>query len=186
MNVSEKYKSVWIAPERTGSRKVAEILSYYDFKSNGKLVFNHSNGYSHSHQSVVDDKYADYNLIVSIRNPYGKTYSLFRNFFNNRQSQGKDLFKKFLLEELPKGKMNNMILNPILNKNPDYIVRLEHMREDLSKIPFIFDILTEKQLDLMTQHGKQIEDFEVYYDQESKDIVYEYCKHLFILGGYEK
>lgn len=186
MNVSEKYKSIWIAPERTGSRKVAEILSYYDFKSNGKLVFDHNNAYSHSHGSQIHKSYMEYSLIVNMRNPYGKTYSLFRNFFKNGQSQGKDLFKKFLIEELPKGIMKNMIINPVLSKKPNFIIRLEQMKEDLSKIPFIFDILTEKQLDLMTQHGKEIEDFEVYYDQESKDIVYEYCKHLFILGGYEK
>ena len=186
MNVSEKYKSVWIAPERTGSRKVAEILSYYDFRSDGKLVFDHYNEYSHNHKSFIDDKYLDYSLIVGLRNPYGKTYSIFRNFFNNTQSKGKDQFKKYLIENLPKGDRMEEVQNPILSRQPDYLIRLEHMREDLSKIPFIFDILTENQLDLMTQHGKEIEDFEVYYDQESKDIVYEYCKHLFILGGYEK
>ena len=90
------------------------------------------------------------------------------------------------MEELPKGQRMNEVQNPILTKEPNYIIRLEHMEQDLFKIPFITDRLTSKQLSLMCQHGKEIEDFEVYYDQESKDIVYEYCKHLFILGGYEK
>ena len=38
-NISEKYKFEWIAPERTGSRKVAEVLSYYGFKRNNQPIF---------------------------------------------------------------------------------------------------------------------------------------------------
>ena len=186
MNISEKYKTIWIAPARTGSRKIAEIFAYYDFKSDGLPVFNHINGYSYNHKYYIDEKYKDYDVIVGLRNPYGKTYSIFRNFHNYKQSEGKELFKKFLLEELPKGQRMNEVQNPILTKEPNYIIRWEHMEQDLFKIPFITDRLTSKQLSLMCQHGKEIEDFEVYYDQESKDIVYEYCKHLFILGGYEK
>lgn len=186
MNISEKYKTIWIAPERTGSRKVAEILSYYEFKTNGKLVHDHVNGYSHDHQSFIDEKYNDYEVIVGLRNPYGKTYSVFKNFFNKEKNHNKELFKKFLLEELPKGNRLQEVQNPILNRKPNYIIRLENMEEDLLKIPFIKDVLTERQLSFMTEHGKPIEDWEPFYDQESKEIVYGYCKHIFDLGGYEK
>ena len=186
MNISEKYKTIWIAPERTGTRKIAEIFAYYDFKSDGLPVFNHINTYSHNHRCYIDEKYKDYDVIVGLRNPYGKTYSIFRSLFNVRRSEEKGLFKKFLLEELPKGEKMYEVQNPILDKEPNYIIRMEHMEQDLLKIPFITDRLTHKQLSLMTQHGKEIDDFEVHYDQESKDMVYEYCKHLFILGGYEK
>lgn len=186
MNISEKYKTIWIAPERTGSRKVAEIFSYYDFKSDGRQVHDHINGYSHNHRYLIDEKYKDYKVIVGLRNPYGKTYSIFRHFFNHGRSQGKELFKKFLTEDLPKGDRLYEVQNPILNREPDHIIRLENMAEDLLKVPFILNMLTEKQLRLMTQHGKEIEDYEPFYDQESKDIVYSYCKHIFDLGGYEK
>jgi len=186
MNISEKYKTIWIAPERTGSRKIAEIFTYYDFKSEGLPVFNHNNGYSHNHRCHIDEKYKDYDVIVGLRNPYGKTYSLFKNLYGKSKDKSKKEFKKYLREELPKKQTLKMVTSPTLNTIPKYIIRLEHMEEDLLKIPFITDILTPKQLSLMTQHGKEIEDFEVYYDQESKDIVYEHCKHLFILGDYEK
>ena len=186
MNISEKYRTIWIAPERTGSRKLAEIFAYYDFKSEGRPVFNHNNGYAHNHGYHIDEKYMDYDVIVGLRNPYGKTYSLFKNLHGTSKDKSKEEFKKYLVKDLPTRETLKMVTNPILNTIPNYIIRLEYMEEDLLKIPFITDILKPKQLSLMTQHGKEIEDFEVYYDQESKDIVYEYCKHLFILGGYEK
>ena len=37
-NVSERYKTIWLAPERTGSRKVSEILTFYDFKQNDTII----------------------------------------------------------------------------------------------------------------------------------------------------
>jgi hypothetical protein len=125
MNISEKYKTIWIAPERTGTRKIAEIFVYYDFKSDGLPVFNHINGYSHNHRYHIDDKYKDYDIIVGLRNPYGKTYSIFKSLFNVRRSEEKGLFKKFLLEELPKGEKMYEVQNPILDKEPNYIIRMD-------------------------------------------------------------
>lgn len=184
-NVSEKYKSIWVAPERTGSRKVAEILFFYDFKCDNKLVFQFGE-YNFSHNKPNDNKYDDYLLICNLRNPYSKVVSLFKNFYSNSCVKSKDTFKNYLVKDLPLGHMHKMVLNPILSRVPDHVIRLEHMTEDLKKLPFIFDVLNEKQVDLFTQHGKEIEEWESFYDQESKDIVYEYCKDQFIFGGYSK
>jgi hypothetical protein len=82
--------------------------------------------------------------------------------------------------------IKNMVINPILNKAPDHIIRLEYMTEDLMRIPFIYDVLNKKQIEMLTQHGKEIDEWESFYDQESKDIVYEKCKDHFIYWGYEK
>jgi hypothetical protein len=54
------------------------------------------------------------------------------------------------------------------------------------KLPFILDVLTESQVDMLSSHGKEIEDWEPFYDDEMKEIVYEYTKHQFKFWGYEK
>ena len=184
-NVSERYKTIWLAPERTGSRKVSEILTFYDFKQNDTPVFNFGN-YNFSHVMPTDGRYSDYKIICNTRNPYSRVYSLFKNFYDKFDFKNKGNFKKYLTEDLPNGQMTRMVVNPILNRVPDHIIRLEYMTEDLLKIPFIFDVLSEKQIELLAQHGKEIDEWEPFYDQESKDIVYEYCKDQFIFGGYSK
>lgn len=184
-NVSEKYRSVWFAPERTGSRKVAEILFFYDFRCQDKLVFQFGE-YHFSHRKPRDNEFDDYIQICNLRNPYSRVLSLFKRFYSKEQNKNRHTFKKYLREELPRGSMLNMVLNPILSRVPDHIIRLEHMSEDLMKLPFIHDVLNEKQVQLFTQHGKEIDEWESFYDQESKDIVYEYCKPHFIFGGYSK
>jgi hypothetical protein len=184
-NVSEKYKTIWLAPERTGSRKVSEILTFYDFKQNDIPIFNFGN-YNFSHVMPTDGRYSDYKIICNTRNPYSRVYSLFKNFYGKFNEKNKNNFKKYLIEDLPNGQMVPMVVNPILSRVPDHIIRLEYMTEDLLKIPFIFDVLSEKQIELLAQHGKEIDEWESFYDQESKDIVYEYCKDQFIFGNYSK
>jgi hypothetical protein len=184
-NVSEKYKTIWLAPERTGSRKVSEVLTFYDFKQNDGPVFKFGR-YNFSHVMPTDGRYSDYKIICNTRNPYSRVYSLFKNFYGKSNQKNKIDFKKYLMEDLPNGQMAPTVINPVLSRVPDHIIRLEYMTEDLLKLPFIKDVLTEKQIELLTQHGKEIDEWQPFYDQESKDIVYEYCKSQFILGGYEK
>lgn len=183
-NISEKYKIQWIAPERTGSRKLSEILSYYGFTNNGDKVFNFGKfNYSHYYDPT---KYMDYKILCSVRNPYSRVLSLFKNFYKTDTEKNKDSFKSFLINGLSSGGMRQMVLNPVLDRNPDYIVRLENMEEDLLKLPFIFDVLTESQIKLLVIHGKTIEPWEDYYDDESKNIVYNLIPNQFNFFGYEK
>ncbi len=184
-NVSEKYKFIWVAPERTGSRKVAEVLTYYGFQNNGTRVFEVGN-YAFNHYYTPDEKYEDYKIVCNTRNPYSRVYSLFKNFYGKSLKKDKDSLKSFLVNNLVSGEMVKMVMNPILSKKPDYVIRLEHMSEDLLKLPFISDVLTEEQVRMISSHGKEIEEWEQYYDLESKNIVYSYCKDHFIFGGYEK
>jgi hypothetical protein len=182
-NISEKYKFQWVAPERTGSRKVAEILSYYGFTHEGRKIFNNGT-FHHSHYYTEEQKHDGYKLIVSTRNPYSRAHSLFRNYFNTKKNSDKYDFKSYLLNM--SDAMKGLLTKPILAQKPDYIIRLENMREDLMKLPFIFDVLNENQLSLLTQHGKQIEPWEDFYDEEGKEIVYNLIRNHFDFFGYEK
>ena len=183
-NISERYKFQWVAPERTGSRKLAEIFGFYGFKYKGVNVFNNGN-YHYSHYTDLT-QYQDYKIICSTRNPYSRVLSLFKNYYEQYPEKSKENFKKYITEDLPKGMMLKMIENPILNQQPDYVIRLEHMADDLLKLPFIFEVLTEKQVRLLSEHGKPIDEWESYYDQECKDIVYESIPHYFEYFGYQK
>lgn len=181
-NVSERYKFVWIAPSRTGSRTMAEILSYYDFKFNGKPVFLF-NEHNYSHISPNPEQFQNYKIICSARNPYARLYSHFENYAVHFEEKSKSNFRKYVESKLWK---ENNLHYPILTEKPDYVIRLEHLKEDLVKIPFIFDKLTPRQLDLFLEHGKTLEPWENHYDDDIREIVYESFRNHFIFWNYEK
>jgi hypothetical protein len=184
-NISKKYNYLWIAPERTGSRKISEILTYYDFKNNGVSV-NNFGKYNYTHNVESYEEETNYKVICNARNPYGRTYDLFKNFYPIIKDKNKEGFKKYLTKDLTRGQMMNMVVNPKWDKPFDYVIRLEHMKDDLMKLPFILNVLTESQIDILSSHGKEIENWEEFYDDEMKEIVYSYTKHQFKFWGYEK
>ena len=184
-NISKKYNYQWIAPERTGSRKVSEILTYYDFKCNNKPL-NYFGVYNYNHNIEPNEEGIDYKVICNARNPYGRVYSIFKNFYDLIKDKSKEGFRKYLTEDLPRGQTTKMVTQPKWDKPFDYVIRLEHMKDDLMKLPFILDVLTESQVEAMSSHGKEIDSWEEFYDDDMKEIVYEYTKHQFKSWGYEK
>lgn len=184
-NISEKYKFEWIAPERTGSRKVAEVLNYYEFKRNNQPIFM-TGYYNHVHSAKFNELYSGYKVICNARNPYGRVYSIFKNYFRKMWGKSTVGFKQYLTNDLTPGHTLEMVLSPDPNRSYDYVVRLEHMVDDLLKLPFISDVLTETQLKMICSHGKEIEDWREFYDDEMKEIVYNLTKYQFEKWGYEK
>jgi len=185
-NISEKFKCQWIAPERTGSRKIAEILSYFGFTNDGKPLFS-SNQHKYTHEVYFDKEYEDYKLICNARNPYAKTLAIYKNFYKTGILIGsKENFKRFVFEDLRLGRTVKMVQRPILNRKIDYIIKLETIVEDLQKIPFIIEKFSSEKIALIASHGKPLRDWEEYYDQETKDVVYSYTSHLFEMWGYER
>jgi hypothetical protein len=184
-NISKKYNYQWIAPERTGSRKVSEILAYYDFKCNDKVI-NHFGFYNYNHDIEPNEEGTNYKVICNARNPYGRVYAIFKNFYTPIEDKSKEGFRKYLTEDLPRGQTMKIVVQPKWDKPFDYVIRLEHMKDDLMKLPFILDILTESQVEMMASHGKEIEGWEEFYDDDMKEIVYRYTEHQFNLWGYEK
>jgi hypothetical protein len=191
-NISEKYKFQWIAPERTGSRKVAEVLSYYDFKHIGNKIYDY-NGYNYTHKSIINENLwkgnypsSQYKTICNARNPYGRVYSLFKNYCVQITDKSKEGFRDYLLNHASKETHFTIIVEPKWVGPFDYVIRLEHMKDDLMKLPFILDVLTEPQVEMLSSHGKEIDDWGQFYDDEMKEIVYSYTEHHFKLWGYEK
>lgn len=188
INVSERYKTVLFLPQRTGSRSARAIFEFYQF-TNKSIFTNKSRNFLYTHKCEIFPEYEDYSIISTARNPYGRVLSLFIHFYpsKNPSEISKERFKKFCMDELSEGgSWFEVVTNPRMRRKPDYILRLESLKDDYIKIPFIFDVLKETQLDKMLIHDKPIQDWTPYYDQEMKDKIYEVCKNHFEFWGYEK
>ena len=181
-NVSEKYHAIWIAPARTGSRVMAQILNYCGFRHNQKPV-SLCQMPRFTHDFHDPELYNDWIHICSARNPYSRTYSLFKMIGNNQKIES---FREFILNRTFNYQGKDMYLKPYFLRKPEYIVRLENLKEDVTKIPFIKNHISETQLDYMLTHGKPLSSWEEHYDDEMKEIVYEVTKHQFEMWGYEK
>jgi len=183
-NVSEKYKFLWWAPERTGSRGTTNVLSYFDFKLDGKIVSD-STSYHYTHQCLYDNQYDNYKIIGNVRNPYGRVLSIFQNF-NGQFDINKETFKRYLFEQVAYGKDSEIINRTNFIKTPDYVLRLEYLEEDYLKLPFVKDRFTESQIHWLTIHGKPITDWEKFYNKEMKEFVYKLCQEQFEKFEYGK
>jgi hypothetical protein len=187
-NVNEKYEFVWIAPERVGSRSTCKIFTFCGFMCRGKQL-SLGNALNYTHNSEIPPKYKDYKIISSARNPYSRTLSIYKNFIT-LYKKGMTFKEYILCLTLDKPEQNfpkySTFINPVLEKQPEYIIRLENFYEDIRKLPFIYNHLTEKQLKMMCEHGKEIDEWESYYTQEMKDLVYPHLKHQFDMWGYER
>ena len=190
-NVNEKYRLVWIAPERSGTRSLVRIFTFCGFVCQGRPL-NLGYGYHYTHNWEIPEKYKDYKIISSARNPYSRTLALYKNFVYGFEDI---TFREYILgltcgkpeENLIDGNSKySTFTNPLFEKQPEYIIKLENFYEDIKKLPFIFNHLTEQQLEMMCEHGKEIEEWESHYDQEMKDLVYEHLKHQFDTWGYDR
>ena len=190
-NVNEKYRLVWIAPERSGTRSLVRIFTFCGFVCQGRPL-NLGYGYHYTHNWEIPEKYKDYKIISSARNPYSRTLSLYKNFVYGYEDI---TFREYILgltcgkpeENFKDGNSKySTFTNPLFEKQPEYIIKLENFYEDIKKLPFIFNHLTEQQLETMCEHGKEIEEWESHYDQEMKDLVYEHLKHQFDTWGYDR
>jgi hypothetical protein len=148
MNVSDKVKCVWWAPQRNATRAVATlIIKKYKFyvvkppKKNKVRTFNPlvplaPPEYKYSHVIDIPKDKEDYFLILNVRNPYSRVVSFWRN-------RSKATLLKWLTEpikeygNLPAGVMVDDYSAGLDIKKPDLLIRYEYLKEDVLKIPFI-------------------------------------------------
>lgn len=181
-NISEQYKCLWIAPSRTASRNTSKVLRHFGFEMNGKPVY-FNNTYNYSHFIPDLNSFSDYKIICNARNPYSRVYSHFENYATKLREKNKENFRTYVET---KGWEEVNLVQPILKKTLDYILRMEHIKEDLSKIPFISDKIHENQLDTYLSQEKKVSPWERFYDEDLKEIVYQTFKNHFIFWGYQK
>lgn len=162
MNYSDKYKIVWLAPERCATRIVSHIFKDYDFfyKSSSEGQSTSLCEPYHSHGMKIFNGYEDYEIVCSIRNPYDRVLSIFTNLTTVGSDQvfskgTKDIFiRKFeyFVEEVfsfteYKKLVENSEKYPIFNNyiskltfnelTPAKFIRMENLKEDLNKLTFL-------------------------------------------------
>ena len=215
MNVSHKYKVIWWAPERTASKLLTQIFKHFEFEYPENKKRNHKLGEPyHSHEIGIPEGCENYEIICSVRNPYDRVLSLFKNFTSvglnalYTRDRKDDFVKKFdyfikelYIHAIKNDRIKNLeietpIKTQIAKMNfstriPDYFIRMENIKEDLEKIPFIeqsplwrsgefLDLIdNNKFINRRPYHYNEI------YTFESANKVYQYQKKLFFICGYD-
>jgi hypothetical protein len=215
MNISHEHKTIWWAPEKTGSKVTSHILKNYDFFYYERYPNSEQRRLCdpyHSHYIIFPDEYSDYEVICSIRNPYDRILSIFINFSRLSLVYTKDnieyyrkRFEIFIKE---------MFLSPNLTQNlpyapdspnlgrylkkvnfsdkvPDVFIRMENLENDLKSINFIKNTDLWEKSDFSGFLSKN--DFIVkrpfyfwdVYTNTSAKYVYEYFKNHFYLCDYD-
>lgn len=216
MNFSKKHKIIWWAPERCATKLVADIFSNYDFEyretpnSESKEL---TSPY-HSHSIFVPEEFNDFKIVCSIRNPYDRVLSLFINFtsvgsqlvYTKKTKQVFiDRFSEFVFQLLQYSEVRKLDPDPeknIVLKNyvakydfndrvPDFFIRMENLKEDLSKLDFISEsplwksnFFDEFILDNPFLNTRPY-NFDEIYTFESAQIVFNYFKKHFFLCRYD-
>jgi hypothetical protein len=218
MNISHKHKIIWWAPERCGTKATAHIFSKLGFEyftsidETEKFVTDDGINYQ-SHNIDYPEKYDDYKIICSIRNPYDRMLSIFSNFTNvgttfvytkNNHQNLVNTFESFIREMLLYNKVTtaeDLEKRPIQksylykysfeSRVPDFFIKMESLEEDLGKLDFVkeSEIWKSGYIRDYLKHNPHINKkpfkFNDVYTFESAKRVYEYHKKQFIISDYD-
>jgi hypothetical protein len=215
MNFSTKHKIIWWAPERCATKLVAEIFSNYDFEYQVQQQFPPQplTLPYHSHNIFVPKEFEEFKIVCSIRNPYDRVLSLFTTFttigtqtvYTKKTKQVFiDRFSFFVKQLLFYSEVRKLDPNPekntILKKYvakydfedriPDYFIRAEHIKEDLSKLEFISESQMWKSEffnDFISNNpylNIKPYKFDEIYTFETAQLVFHYFKKHFFLCNY--
>jgi hypothetical protein len=136
MNVNHDLKVVWWLPSRTASRSVSEILAYYKFYNS---ILNLPVTESYTHAMAIPIGCDDYTLVCNIRNPYAKVLSTWHlRHFKQEPETGNLILEKSFSEFVTPA--NARVEESVITQNkrtPDFYVRVEHLIDDLHKLPFL-------------------------------------------------
>jgi hypothetical protein len=217
MNISHEHKIIWWAPERCGTKATAHIFSklgfeYFIDETETKKQITDDGIYYQSHSLKYPEKYGDYKIICSIRNPYDRMLSIFSNFTNlgstfvytkDKSQNLVNTFESFIREMLLYNKVStkeDLEKRPIQksylskysfeSKVPDFFIKMESLEEDLGKLDFVreSEIWKSGYIRDYLSHNPYINvrpyKFNNVYNLESAKRVYEYHKKQFIICDY--
>lgn len=211
MNLSIRNKVVWLAPERCATKITKKIFESYDFYSlrtsdNGAL--SNFREKEHSHQNIIPEDYKNLPKIVSVRNPYDLTFSIYINKYlkhplTKNSTDVKENFNSWVGKSFlnhgyevfmcPFYRTDNSSFNKWRfndDSHFDYVIRMENLYEDLIKLPFISqenDETKEKIKNIVGDNpyiNKRYFTFNKLYDIRSAKLVYHFFKPFFFKFGY--
>lgn len=214
MNVSHRHKTIWWAPERTGTKITREILKKYDFFVLDSKTEKEIDMVEHrvSHFNKINEQYSDYILICNVRNPYDRVFSIFLMTFYENIALEKKLhgeirktFNNWVVNAFRAQKMSVKLDTNYSSKNvdlnyfskwvfnekiPDFFIRIEYLVEDLKKLEFVKSDVswdTEKIEQLVENNvfkNNRAVKFNNMYDFDTAKLIYVYFKSIFNLVPY--
>ena len=156
MNVSIENKVIWLSPERTAGKFLKEIFKNYGFFSCDErndfnlrsLIDNpHSNG------NTIPEKYQNFQIITSIRNPYDRVWACYVNYFkkNFKPKEIEENYRKFneyvdnvFVTDLGGTHTDSFFSGDdyynkwrLVNLNSDSFIRFENIQNDVLSLDFI-------------------------------------------------
>ena len=186
LNVSKKYSYFIWMPATCGTTHAVNIFKNFDKDS----IF------IHSHKIDLFDGHWSYDLISLQRNPYSRYVSIFNSLVGHDKSLGLNKVRNNFNVFLNSTFQNSDTLKYILKyheRNPDYFIRLEHLFEDYSKIPFVkeTDFYKSGQLELECSIPKNKNNtngftWKELYTPQTADLVYYNTSLIFDLCDYDK
>jgi len=196
---SEKEKMILILPPKTGTIHAAFMFNHFDFTTKlyeletEELLVDYNYVMNH-HGVKFSDKFKDYSVILTARNPYAILVSEYYQEIKNKFDDDKPTktFKEYF--------SNNLNSNDFFHKNgfffkktPDYLLRVESLYHDYIQIPFVRNSklnksgllyeLCNKKLHSNKNNNKSLEE---YYTEDMADYVYTNLKSYFDLASYHK
>jgi hypothetical protein len=195
-NLKEKF-FIWSPPKTasTTAYHILEKLNFNTYSSDGKSLLHQSDKPKQNHFTNIFFGHQDFNLITTIRNPYRLMISIFVNSDASRNVISSESFSNFL-EDCYFGnqyKLKNFNFYNYSERFPDYLIRIESMFDDYSKIPFVRESDYYKSGELFNDCNLKLNlskplkiDWKSLYTKNSADIVYYNFAHVFELGQYDK
>lgn len=194
MLISEKFKFIFLAPPKTGTRSIYKLLSSNKFE--GKLVGDHKH--------IVPKKYEGYFTFIVVRNPYFRMLSLYlsccvedgdvKGFHIDMKESGFEVnfnsFLRWIL--LNRQRFTNLnqskylILKSqsayLINNTVDNLIYYENLDKGFELLPFIS---SEDKIPFLNK-TKVNKDKLSWFDDESISLINDYCSEEFKLLDYHK
>lgn len=210
MNASKKRGIIWWGTAGCGSRSFQGFLvgSGIDDLINVPETCVVGSECSHTHAQGIPKGYENCKIICNTRNPYSRAVSSYLDeYVDLTRSWGGKPFKTWLKEDYFNEERSQnvdhfyMLEWPEIGREPDYMIRMEHMEEDVRNCPPLMNGDTERIEDAIESslrrnnnknenpHDEYIgnfQHFQKYYDQESADLVYTKLEEYFTKFGYER
>lgn len=185
MNISHEYKMIWFSPEMSGTENVSKILEKYGFfEVKGKT------------EVGLMDEYPEYKVICGMKNPYDRVFSLHfkgdlrliqvkKHHFDTLKTEFNDWGRRTLVPN----KLNIKVDETFINTNstikhlknwvfdqkiPDFFVKSEDLVNDLNKLGFHDDDITNDE-EINQFNFNQIYDFDL-----AKRVYHLYKKHFYL------
>ena len=201
--ISHRKKFIYIKNKKVAGTTIEIFFEKYCTDPNKEYVANHSTPTIISNYGIIgsrlkkDSKYNNhinaekivkyigkdifnsYFKFCVVRNPFDKMVSLYFYKKANEKMSFKEFCKKRNCRNIERYKINNKLVC-------DFYIRYENLNEDIEKVCKILNIeYDEKLIGSYKSEFREERNYRKFYDEETKEIVYEKHKEEFEFFGYK-